>query len=69
MWFPTGGPTDRQADRHNESIGRFFPTLQTCLKRVQNSRASATSYDDDDDDNTTTANNKYNTPEMPQQAR
>jgi hypothetical protein len=64
-------PAGQQTGRHDESIGRFFPTLQTCLKRAQNSRASATSYDDDDDDdnNTTTANNKYNTPEMPQQAR
>lgn len=28
MGFQTGGPTDR----HDESIGRFFQTLQMCLK-------------------------------------
>jgi len=59
-------------------MGRFFPTLQTCLKRVLNSRASATSYDDDDDNddddddddnNNNNNNNKYNTRGMPQQAR
>jgi hypothetical protein len=68
MGFQTGGSTDRQADRRDESMGRFFPTLQTCFKRVQNSRASATSYDDDDDDDDNN-NNKYNTRGMPQQAR
>jgi len=69
MAFQTGEPTDR----HDESIGHLFSNSANALKRVQNSRASATSYDDedddDDDDNTITTNNTYNTPGMPQQAR
>jgi len=73
MGFQTGGPTDR----HDKCIGRFFSNSANVLKRAQNSRASATSYDDDDDDNNNNTNtnatdnniNTYNTPGMPQQAR